>query len=118
MPKPRRNAKYTSSRRWSVADARAVLAAHDASKLSPSAFAAREGFDVQRLHRWRRRLAVVRAPGVKATPAKAAFVEVQRRAVGTVDVVLRCGRLVRVAETICPTTLKGLVEALEAASTC
>ena len=49
--------------RWSVEDARAVLAALDQSGQSVSVFAAEHGLDPQRVYVWRRRLGV----GAEAT---------------------------------------------------
>jgi transposase len=106
----------TPRRRWSVADARAVLTALEESRLSPGAFAERERIDVQRLYRWRRRLGgelVAAAP--KATPE---FVEIRAVGAELVEVVLRSGRVLRVAESIAPTSLARLVAALERTESC
>ena len=56
MPKRDRPAPYSLRRRWTPADARSAVAALEASGLSPLAFARREGLEVERLYRWRRRL--------------------------------------------------------------
>lgn len=115
MPKARSlPASYSTSRRWTDADARTVLAAQDASGLSVAAFAAREGIDTQRLYSWRRRLDrpvdAARAPS---------FIEV-RPAGGSelVEVVLRSGHVLRVANSIDPSTLRRLVDALEGDPPC
>lgn len=85
MPKSRPLASYSTRRRWTDADAQTVLAALDASGLSVSAFASREGLDVQRLYFWRRRF---ETSPKEATPA-VAFVEVRHRVTERVEVVLR-----------------------------
>ncbi len=57
MPKRRPAAPYSRRRRWTIDDARAALVALSASRLSPTAFARREGLSVKWLYRWRRQLA-------------------------------------------------------------
>ena len=44
------------SRRWSVAQARGVLAAQEKSGLPVTRFAARHGLGAERLYQWRQRL--------------------------------------------------------------
>jgi hypothetical protein len=74
-----------------------------------AAFAAREGLDPQRVYYWRHRL----EPSIEATPAPA-FIEIRRPAEReVVEVLLRCGRVVRVTESIEPSVLRRLVDALE-----
>lgn len=104
---------YLIRRRWTDDDARAALAAWDASGMSMAAFAQHEGLDVQRLYRWRRQLAHV--PIASRT---AEFVELRPRAVEHVEVVLRSGRVLRVSETIQPSLLTRLASALEDPSAC
>jgi hypothetical protein len=111
MPKPPPVASYLTARRWSVAQARAALAALASSGLSASAFATRAGFDVQRLHSWRRKFAT--AVAKESAPG---FVEFRPRAVERVEVVLRSGHVLRVAESIDTAALLRLVEALERSS--
>ena len=115
MPKIRRlPSALSTSRHWSEGEARAVLAAQGASGLSVTAFAVREGLCPQRMHYWRRRL----GRPVAASPAPA-FVEVRLPAEREfVEVLLRCGRIVRVTEAIDPSILRRLVDALEEDSTC
>ena len=98
------------SRRWTAKDAEAVLSAQGASGLSIPAFAAREGFDDQRLYFWRRRLKESSA----ATTAPA-FIEVRSQTVarGCVEIVLRSGRIVRVEDSIEARVLRGLIQVLE-----
>jgi hypothetical protein len=117
MPKPPRSIAYRTRRRWTVADARAALAALAASGLSARAFAIREGLDPQRLRRWAHDLDTVAEPEpTVALPPK--FVEVRPRVAEPVEVVLRSGRVLRVAESIDTAALVRLVEALERADPC
>lgn len=103
---------YRASQRWTESEARTALEALTASGLPLPAFAEREGLEAQRLYAWRRKLACVAA----ATPAAAtpAFVEI-RGVVGRerVDVVLPSGIVLRVSESIEPTALRRLADALE-----
>ncbi len=114
MPKSHLLASYSTRRRWTVADARVVLSALNASGLSVNAFASREGLDVQRLYFWRRRL---EATTEEAT-AVPAFVEVLRGAAAHVEVMLRSGHVLRVLESIDGASLRRLVDALERERTC
>lgn len=105
---------YSTMQRWTEDDARTVLAAQDASGLSVPAFAAREGLDPQRLYFWRRRL------GNSAMTSEApTFIEV-RPAAGRelVEIALRSGHVIRVAESIDAGALRRLVDALEEDPTC
>ena len=115
MPKTRLLPSSLSTRRhWTEGEARAVLAAQEASGLSVTEFAAREGVWPQRVHYWRGRL----ERPVAAAPAPA-FVEVRPpREREFVEVLLRCGRVVRVTATLDPSILRRLVDALEEDSTC
>ncbi len=115
MPRRRLPTPYLNCRRWTTEDARAALAAWDASGMSMSAFAQREGLEVQRLYRWRRQLA-----DVPAAPRTAEFVELRPRGLERerVEVILRTGRMLRVSETIDPSLLARLADALEAPSAC
>lgn len=107
---PRQLPSYSAHRRWSVADARAALAGLAASGLSMAKFAVREGLDVERLRRWRRRLESV--PVARATT----FVELRQQAPESIEIVLRSGRVLRVAESVDPTALLRLIDALERSS--
>lgn len=115
MPKARLlPAPYLIERRWTEDDARTVLAAQEASGLSVTAFAAREGLDPQRLYFWRRRL------GSSAEASEApTFIEVRpaaRREL--VEIALRSGHVIRVAESIDPGALRRFVDALEEGRAC
>jgi transposase-like protein len=114
VPKARLPASYSTRRRWTAADARTVLAALDASGRSVTTFASREGLDPQRLYFWRRRLGSVEAV---AAPT---FVEVRRHTVDRerVEIVLRSGHVVRVAESIDSGSLRRMVDALEQDPAC
>lgn len=107
------SASIRGSRRWTAVEARAALAALKSSGLSARAFARREGLDAQRLRAWARRLEVPNA--VAASPT---FIEVARRTVETIEVVLPSGVVLRVAETVDPSSLRRIVEAVEGAAPC
>jgi transposase-like protein len=116
MPRKPSRAPYLLRRRWTLADARAALSALAASGLSVSTFAHREGLDEERLYRWRRRLAAeTKAEGRAAAPiATAALIELRPspRPPEPIEVVLKSGVTLRVAETIDPSALARLVAAL------
>jgi transposase-like protein len=114
MPKTRLlPAVCSTNRRWTSDEARTVLAAQASSGLSIVAFAAREGIVPQRLYFWRRR---AEAGAVEAAPA---FIEVRRAAERErVEIVLRSGHIVRVAESIEVGALRRLVDALEQDPAC
>ena len=94
-----------------------------ASRLSVSAFAEQEGLDEERLYRWRRRFARERKAEAHAVtpPATPSIIELRaatspspRRAeTESVEIVLVSGVVLRVAETIDPARLAGLVAAVE-----
>jgi hypothetical protein len=113
MPRTRGPAPYLILRRWRIGDARAAVAALEASGLSTKAFAARECLDVNRLYRWRRRLGAERV-GDEGPE----FVELRPRGADRVEVVLRSGHVLRVAETIDPKALARIVAALEQSGPC
>ncbi len=116
MPK-RTFTSYVSQGRWSVADARSVLEAQAHTGLSMREFAEREGLDEQRLQRWSRRLAQSDATSANDTnDVVPKFVEIASRGTGIVEVVLCCGRVLRVSDAIEPGTLRRLVDALEEVS--
>ena len=115
MPKPRPPAAYSTRRRWTMAEARAALEACTASGLSVRAFALREGLDVQRLFRWRRRLATETEP----SSAPLGFVEVQRpRRAEPIEVVLLSGRILRVAESVDADALARIADVLDKGRPC
>jgi hypothetical protein len=107
---------YTRRRRWSATEARAVVAAMEASGLSPQAFAAREGLQVQRLWRWRGRVGSEAA----SKAGVAAFVELgQHAAAGSrIEIALRSGRTLHVQETIDPVALRRIIDVLEHDARC
>jgi hypothetical protein len=116
MPKSPPVATYLTRRRWTVVEARAALAAVDASGLRTSAFAAREGLDVQRLQSWRRKLGTKPKTRKARSPARASrssFVELRPRGTEPIEIVLRSGRVLRVTESIDAAVLRRLVEVLD-----
>lgn len=104
---PRQLPSYATRRRWTIVEARAALAALASSGLSTPEFAAREGLDVERLRRWRRRL------GTSGAAPAPKFVEVRPHAPELIEVVLRSGRVLRVAESVDADAVVRLVDALE-----
>jgi hypothetical protein len=115
MPKARLHASHSTRLRWTDADAQTILSALDASGLSVAAFAARERLDPQRLYFWRRRLDNA-SRDVARPPA---FIELRPAAERErVEVLLRSGRVVRVAESIDGDVLRRLVDALEQDPAC
>jgi transposase-like protein len=109
-------APYVVRRRWTITDARAAIAALTASGLSLVAFAQREGLEVERLRRWRARLAAEqRGAAPVAAPAAPEVIELRARPATPVEIVLGSGRILRVAETIDVVVLARLVAALERA---
>ena len=101
---------YASNRSWTVEEARTVLSAVARSGLTIYAFAQRHGVDPQRLYYWRRR--------IKGDAVAQAFVEVHRASADPVEIVVRSGRVLRVADTIDGSTLRKLVAALEDTESC
>lgn len=81
----------------------------DASGLSVLEFATREGMDPNRLYRWRSRL----KGQAKDVPT---FVEIVTPTLKPIEVVLRTGRVVRVANGFDAATMRRLVELLEQGS--
>jgi transposase-like protein len=113
MPRRQTAAPYSRRRRWTIAEARAALAALGESGLTTSAFARREGLHLERLRRWRRRLA---DEGRRHAPVSAPeVIELRPRRPEPVEIVLRSGRILRVSETIDAAALVRLVEAVERA---
>ncbi len=112
MPNLRRTPPISRRRRrWTMAEARATLAALAASGLSLADFARREGLSPERLYRWRRTLA---ADGRRAA-SRAEVIEIRPRRAEPVEIVLASGRVLRVSETIDVSALARLVAALERA---
>lgn len=116
MPKSRQlSTAYSRNARWTEDEAQIVLAAQDASGLSVAAFAAREGVDPQRLYFWRRRVAMASVETGRAP----AFVELRGLAQRErIEIVLRSGRTLRVAESIDAACLQRLVDVLEREPAC
>jgi transposase-like protein len=129
MPKAlvRRSSTYPTRRRWTAEDAKAALDALARSGLPASAFAAREGLDVQRLFRWRRRLGAP-APEeprfeevVRRDVVSALYAEGEARSSGErngFEVVLRSGVVVRVVESFNTDALRRLLTVLVEVEPC
>lgn len=117
MPRnPHPPTRSLRARRWTVEEARAVLAEQAASGLPPPAFARRAGIDVQRLHRWRRQL--TKGQPTATDVGAPTFLEVRPRGPDRVEVVLTSGRVLRVSEEIDAAALLRLVEILERGAPC
>jgi hypothetical protein len=101
--------------RWKREEARAVVAAYEASGLSLEKFAAREGFKPERVERWTRKLKV-------CTPKAQKFVEFRPMGVrprgAPIEIVLRSGHILFVAESVDPTALRRVMELLERDTEC
>lgn len=102
--------------RWTRGEARAVLAAFEASGLSLENFAEREGLKPERVARWNRKLKA----GKPSTAAK--FVELRpapsRRGPSQVELILRSGHVLFVGEAFDPASLGRILEMLERDSGC
>ena len=101
------------ARRWTTAQAAAVLEKAEASGLSLGEFAARHGVEPQRLYRWRRRL----GPG--GEPVRFEEVVVPRptrepsQANADLELVLRSGHVVRLGAAFDTDALRRLLSVLE-----
>jgi transposase-like protein len=114
MPKPPA-VPFADRRRWTAADARAVLETLAESGLSLPAFARHEGLDPQRLRRWRQQLAGSPKSSCAAPPR---FIELRPTAPERVEIVPRSGRVLRVPESIETGVLVRLVQALDGPASC
>lgn len=99
-----RSRSVLARRRWSEEDARKAIAALEESRQPVSTFAARHGLDPQRLYLWRRRL--------RQEPPS--FIEVKPASERRVEIELRCGRVLRVPEHFDATSLRDMLDVLEA----
>jgi hypothetical protein len=116
MPK-RLERSYTTRLRWTEVEARAALEDLARSGLSEQAFASREGLDLQRLQRWRRRFEA-ESDTTASEPARPTFVEVPRREAAVLELVLLSGRVLRMRESIDPEVLRRIALALEDDAAC
>jgi transposase-like protein len=114
-----RSSTWTKSRRWTDAEARAAIAALEASGESVARFAARQSIAAHRLYGWRRRLA-------GSTPAMTGhrFVEVapsaERVPVPEVvlEIVLPNGAVIRVPQNVDQRALRGVLAAVHDITRC
>jgi transposase-like protein len=110
-----------ASRRWTTEDAHEVIAALERSGQPVSLFASEHGLDAQRLYLWRRRLGKAEAitfQELVVRPEERTALRVGDEAGERVEVVLPCGVVLRVAETIDAKVLRRLVGALSDTSPC
>jgi len=105
-----------TGRCWTQGEARRVLDALASSGMTTSQFAKREGIDPSRLRKWRRRLKV--APFASAAAEDCRFVEVRAPNLVLVEIELRSGRVLRVADSIDAGVLRRLIQVLEEAQAC
>ena len=122
-PRAPNSPSYRTRRRWSEEQARQALTALDHSGLGLTAFALGEGLDPQRLSRWRRRLAAGGAPRFDEIPPRvitaALHGEAEPRPTGErFEIVLSCGRIVRVPASFDPSALRRLLTVVEEARAC
>jgi len=100
---------------WTAADARAALAARDASGLTQSEFGRRTGIGVNRLWWWGKRLGAERAaPALLRVHVRETASETAATT-GAVEIELAGGRVVRVKRGFDPEELRRVVTALEGA---
>ena len=99
-------AGLSARRRWNAEYAGAILKQFEASGMSVREFATRHGIDAQRLYRWRSQLGSEAA----GTPA---FVEIKPAGGRAIEVVLRSGHIVRVADGFVEETLRRVVAVLD-----
>ena len=99
-----------SRSRWTVDKGRAVVDAAKTSGLALTEFAHQHGIDPQRLYHWRRRLST--APVAAETPMLVELKRIPRHE--PIEIELRNGRIVRVADAFEANTLRRVVEVLEA----
>jgi len=92
------------------------VAAYEASGLSLEKFASREGFKPERVARWTRKLKV------STLPKAPKFVELRPMGVRPrstpIEIVLRSGHILFVAESVDPTALRRVLELLERDAEC
>ena len=117
MAKPSTRAPYSTKHQWTSTEARAALAAARSSGLSLGAFAKRKGLVAQRLYWWQQRLAA-RKPSPARSSRTPTFVELKAPVPERVEVRLRSGRVLCVAESIDSESLRRLVAALEQSEPC
>ena len=110
-------------RRWTSKEAKKVLEAQVESGLTVSAYAAREGLSAQRLFRWRRQLGA-------SAPPRPTFEEIVPRhatsqlgdtalsACNRLEIVLRSGLIVRVAESFNEEALRRLLGVIDGGRSC
>lgn len=125
MPKtgPRSSSTYLNRRRWTAEHAKQVLTALEQSGLSPGAFAAREGLDVQRLWRWRRQLGAPTVTAFEEIVLHAAASDLDREAPTPLErerfeIVLTSGRVVRVPASFDATALRHLLSIVDEVRPC
>jgi len=119
MPKPVADAVSPdrTALRWNREQARAVVAAYEASGLSVEDFAQREGLKVARVSRWCRKLKIQPKPAIAPK-----FIELQptrsMRRSERLEIILRSGHVLFVGQAFDPASLRQIVEILERDPNC
>jgi hypothetical protein len=98
---------------WREADARVMLEAWHDSGATLSAFARRHRIDSRRLARWSARLSAGTPPAVRFHPVRLTDAAGNRRGGDVIEIELRSGHRVRVAQGFQLDDLRRVVEALE-----
>jgi transposase-like protein len=101
-------AGLSARRRWNAEYARVILKQLAASGISVRECPTRQGIDAQRVYRWRAQLR-----SVAAAEENPAFVEIKPAGGRAIEVVLRSGHVVRVADGFAEETLRRVVAALD-----
>jgi DNA-binding transcriptional regulator YiaG len=107
--------KLAAKTTWTEADARAALAARDASGLTQSEFGRRTGIGVNRLWWWGKRLGAEKAAPALLRVHVRDEAAAPAAASGAVEIELAGGRVVRVKRGFDPEELRRVVAALEGA---
>jgi transposase-like protein len=122
MPRAKSHTSTTKRQRWTPEHARAILEKQASSGLTAREFAERERIEPSRLYYWRERLGVSTGHQLAASaarmPERAAFIEVRAQRPSRIELVLRTGHVLFVADSFDASALSRLVEVLERAGEC
>lgn len=105
--------RKTAARRWTAEHAGKVLTELSESGLSLAAFARDAGLDPQRLRAWRKRL----GEGERTSIAPV-FVEIPRRTIDPIEILLPSGVTLRVSEGVDVGALRRIADAFLGAVPC
>ncbi len=110
-PEVRKLRSTVRKRRWTSADARAVLASREQSGLTLAAFARRHGLSPHRLYEWHRRRDVAVTP--RFLPVKLTGRPIEVPAAAFIEIVLAGDRRVRLHGAVDMAALAQVIEVLE-----